>query len=410
MTAWTVAFDAFASWAGNGLAGASFWTILAYLLGTTHITIVSVTLYLHRAQAHRALDLHPAVAHFFRFWLWLNTAMVTKEWVAIHRKHHAKCETVDDPHSPQTRGLKALLLTGVELYRAEAKNAETISKYGHGTPDDWMERHVYDRLSIHGVSALLIFNLLMFGGWGATVWAIQMLWIPLWATGVINGIGHYWGYRNFESPDAATNVSPIGFIVGGEELHNNHHTFPTSAKFSVKRYEFDIGWGYIRLLQYFGLAKPRKTAPRLVDGAIKPADRDTLEALIANRYEVMARFGREMKVTCTRELQRLKQEGARHGARWTQFKLAKRWLPRDAARIPAELGADLAAVRAASPVLDQWVTMRDELRQLWTRTNVSAEQLVKELQAWCARAEASGIAELREFSMRLRAARSLNLA
>ncbi len=405
MNAWTAAFDAFATWAGQGLADASFWTILAYVLVTTHITIVSVTLYLHRSQAHRSVDMHPAVAHFFRFWLWLNTGMVTKEWVAIHRKHHAKCETEEDPHSPQTRGLKALLLTGVELYRAEAKNAETLSKYGHGTPDDWMERQVYTRLGIHGVAALLIFNVLMFGGWGATIWAIQMLWIPLWATGVINGIGHYWGYRNFEAPDASTNVSPIGFIVGGEELHNNHHTFPTSAKFSVKKYEFDIGWGYIRLLQFFGLAQPRKRPPQLVEGAVQPADRQTLEAVIANRYEVMARFGREMKAACRQELDRLKAEGARHSARWSELKLAKRWLPRDADRIPAELGAKLAAVRAANPVLDQWLTMREELRQLWTRTNVSAEQLVKDLQAWCARAEASGIEELKALSIRLRASR-----
>jgi stearoyl-CoA desaturase (Delta-9 desaturase) len=399
------AFAWFAQWAGEGLSGASVWVILAYLLITTHITIMSVTLYLHRSQAHRALDLHPAVSHFMRGWLWLTTGMVTKEWVAIHRKHHAKCETEEDPHSPQTRGLKALLLTGVELYRAESKNMETLSKYGHGTPNDWVERNIYSRPGVLGVGSLLVFNLLMFGGWGAAVWAMQMLWIPLWATGVINGIGHYWGYRNFEAPDASHNVSPIGLIVGGEELHNNHHTFPTSAKFSVKKYEVDIGWGYIRLLQFFGLARPRKVPPRLVEGAIQPADQSTLEALIANRYEVMARYGRELRATSARELARLKAEGAKHSAQWKQIKLAKRWLPQDADRIPHEISLHLAAARAASPALDKLMTMREELRGLWTRTNVSAEQLVKDLQAWCQRAEESGVAELRSFSMRLRASR-----
>ncbi len=402
--------NAFATFAGEGLSGASFWSILAYTLITTHITIVSVTLYLHRAQAHRSLDLHPSVSHFFRFWLWLTTGMVTKEWVAIHRKHHAKCETEEDPHSPQTRGLKALLLTGVELYRAESKNMETMSKYGHGTPNDWVERHVYARPGILGVGALLVFNILMFGGWGATIWAIQMLWIPIWATGVINGIGHYWGYRNFESPDAATNVSPIGFIIGGEELHNNHHTYPTSAKFSVKKYEFDIGWGYIRALQFFGLAKPRKRPPQMVEGHVQPADARTLEVLIANRYEVMARFSRELRATCRAELTRLQAEGAKHSAQWQQFKLAKRWLHRDVDLIPEALTPQLQAARAASPALDKLLVMREELRQLWTRTNVSAEQLVKELQAWCQRAEESGIAELRQLSMRLRASRLQSFA
>lgn len=397
--------NAFVDWVGNGFVHASPWAILAYLLVTTHITIVSVTLYLHRAQAHRALDLHPAVSHFFRFWLWLTTGMVTKEWVAIHRKHHAKCETEEDPHSPQTRGLKALLLTGVELYRAEAKNQETLAKYGHGTPNDWMENKVYTKLGIHGIGAVLIFNLLMFGGWGAAIWAAQMLWIPIWATGVINGIGHYWGYRNFESPDAATNVSPIGIIVGGEELHNNHHTFPTSAKFSVKKGEFDIGWMYIRILQTFGLAKPRKLPPKLVEAELLPADKRTLEAVIANRYELMARYGRELRATCRAELARLKAEGAKHSAQWKQLKLAKRYLHRDEGRIPQRHSDQLAAARAASPALDKLYTMREELRSLWTRTNVSAEQLVKDLQAWCQRAEESGIAELRAFSMRLRASR-----
>ncbi|KQW41209.1 MULTISPECIES: acyl-CoA desaturase [unclassified Roseateles] len=393
------------NWLSDGLIGASGWQVLAFTLVVTHITISAVTIFLHRAQSHRALELGPIPSHFFRFWLWLTTGMVTKEFVAIHRKHHAKCETEEDPHSPQTRGLKALLLTGVELYRAESRNEETMRKYGLGTPDDWIERNLYTRFSWQGVALMLILDLLMFGAIGATVWAIQMAWIPVWATGVINGIGHYWGYRNFEAPDASTNVVPWGILIGGEELHNNHHTYPTSAKFSVKKFEFDIGWGYIRAMEMIGWAKVRKTAPKLSLGEIKPAaDARTLEALIANRYEVMASYARSLKAACAAELAKVKADGGRHSERFTQFKLAKRWLHRDEDRIPAEVHGDLAHVRAASPVIDKLVTMREELRQLWTRTNVSADQLVADLQAWCRRAEESGIAELQAFSMRLRAA------
>jgi stearoyl-CoA desaturase (delta-9 desaturase) len=391
-------------WLANGLLNASGWQVLVFTLVVTHITISSVTIFLHRAQSHRALELGAVPSHFFRFWLWLTTGMVTKEFVAIHRKHHAKCETEEDPHSPQTRGLKALLLTGVELYRAESRNQETMRKYGLGTPDDWIERNLYTRFSWQGVALMLILDLAMFGAIGATVWAVQMAWIPVWATGVINGIGHYWGYRNFEAPDASTNVVPWGILIGGEELHNNHHTYPTSAKFSVKPFEFDIGWGYIRAMEMIGWAKVRKTVPKLSLGEIKPADARTLEALIANRYEVMASYARDLKAACAAELARVKAEGGKHSDRWAQFKQAKRWLHRDEDRIPAEVHGDLAHVRAASPVIDKLVTMREELRQLWTRTNVSAEQLVADLQAWCRRAEESGIAELQAFSMRLRAA------
>ena len=397
--------DALVQWLGFGLLGASPWQVVVYALVVTHITIAAVTIFLHRAQAHRALDLGPIPSHFFRMWLWLTTGMVTKEWVAIHRKHHAKCETEEDPHSPQTRGLKKVLREGAELYRTEAKNMETIAKFSHGTPDDWIERNLYTRFSWQGVGLMLIINMALFGAIGASIWALQMAWIPIWAAGVVNGIGHFWGYRNFEAQDASTNISPWGIIIGGEELHNNHHTYPTSAKFSVKPYEFDIGWGYIRAMEMIGWAKVRKTAPKLRHGAIKPADKDTLEAVIANRYEVMAKYGRGLKAACETEMARLKAEGAQHSAKWAQFKLAHRWLHRDEDKIPQDLHSQLAGVRAASPVLDKLVTMREELRQLWTRTNVSAEQLVSDLQAWCRRAEESGIAELRNFSMSLRAAR-----
>jgi len=392
-------------WLAYGLwSSSTWWQVLLITLGMTHITICSVTIFLHRAQAHRALDLHPIPEHFFRFWLWLTTGMVTKEFVAVHRKHHAKCETEEDPHSPQTRGIKALLLTGVELYRIESKVPETIAKYGRGTPDDWIERNLYTRFSWEGVGVMLAIDLAVFGAIGLTVWAVQMLWIPVMATGIINGIGHYWGYRNFEAPDASTNVSPWGFVIGGEELHNNHHTYPTSAKFSVKPFEFDIGWAYIRAMELVGLAKVRKTAPQLKLGQVRPqADAHTLEAIIANRYEVMAKYASELRAACAAELARVKAQGS---VNLTELQLAQRWLHRDAEKIPANVLPQLAKAVKGSPQLAKLVTMREQLRQLWTRTNVSADQLVVDLQLWCKQAESSGIEALEQFSIKLRAVRT----
>ncbi len=397
---WPV-MNAALQWLGHGLLDLSWWQIVLYALVTTHITIVSVTVYLHRHQAHRAMDLHPAVAHFFRFWLWLATGQVTKEWVSIHRKHHAKCETVDDPHSPVAHGIETVFWKGAELYRAEAKNQETLAKYSHGCPNDWLERHLYSRFSWQGVGLMMILNLALFGAAGLTVWAVQMAWIPFWAAGVVNGIGHWWGYRNFEAPDASHNVSPWGIIIGGEELHNNHHTYPTSAKFSVKPFEFDIGWGYIRALEMVGLAKVKKTPPKLQLGALKPvADERTLEALIANRYEVMAGYAHAIRAACKHEIEQLKA----HKADISVLKTARKWLHRDDDKVPAAVRPHLEQARAAHPNLDLLATMREELRQLWLNTTRSRDQLAVELQAWCQRAEASGVAALQEFSMRLRAA------
>ena len=398
-------FEALVDWLANGLLETSGWQIVAITLLFTHITIASVTIFLHRAQAHRALELHPLPAHFFRLWLWLTTGMVTKEWVAIHRKHHAKCETEEDPHSPQTRGIKTVLLQGSELYRTEAKNQDTLAKFGHNTPDDWIERNLYTRFSWQGVGLMLTINVILFGAIGATIWAIQMAWIPITAAGIINGIGHWWGYRNFEASDASTNVSPWGIIIGGEELHNNHHTYPTSAKLSVKPYEFDIGWAYIRAMEMVGLAKVRKTPPRLRIGAIRPVpDSQTLEAVISNRYEVMARYARNLRHAGTAEIDRLRAEGAAGSAKLANMRLAQRWLHRDSDKIPAEVQAQVALAIQESPRLTKLVAMREELRQLWTRTNVSADQLVSDLQIWCKKAEESGIAALQDFAVKLRAA------
>ena len=405
MDSLTMVRDALVNWLADGLVGARWWEVLVFALVVTHITIASVTIFLHRAQAHRSLELHAAPSHFFRLWLWLTTGMVTKEWVAIHRKHHAKCETEDDPHSPQTRGIKAVLLTGSEMYRAEAKVTETLAKFGHGTPDDWLERNLYARFSWQGVGVMLLLDLSLFGAIGAAVWALQMAWIPITAAGIINGIGHWWGYRNFEAVDASTNISPWGLLIGGEELHNNHHTYPTSAKLSVKRYEFDIGWMYIRALEIVGLATVRKTPPMLRLGSIKPvADDKTLEAIIANRYEVMANYARNLRRASRAEVARLKAEGASSAAKLANMKLAKRWLHRDVEKIPPAVQAQVALAVQQSPGLAKLVAMREELRSLWTRTNVSAEQLVVDLQAWCRKAEESGIAALQEFALKLRSA------
>ena len=392
-------FNAILDWVGHGTWHLAWWQIVLFTLALTHITMISVTVFLHRHQAHRALDLHPAVAHFFRLWLWLTTGQVTKEWAAIHRKNHAKCEQPDDPHSPQVYGIRKVLFQGAELYRAESKNKETMVRYGHGTPDDWIERNLYTRFSWQGVGLMMVIDLSLFGALGLTVWAVQMAWTPITAAGIINGAAHYWGYRNFESPDASTNISPWGIIIAGEELHNNHHTYPTSAKLSVKPYEFDIGWMYISILQFAGLAHVKKTPPKAAYGDVRPvADEKTLEALIANRYEIMAGFAKQMQATVREELAAMKARSADTAA----IKAAKLWAHRDAEKIPAAAIPQLALARAASPVLDKMVTMREELRQMWLNTAVSREQLTSDLAAWCHRAEDSGIATLREFSYKLR--------
>jgi len=394
---WAV-LNAAIDWLAHGSLGFSWLQVLVVTLVLTHITIASVTIYLHRHSAHRALDLHPLVSHFFRFWLWLTTGQVTKQWTAIHRKHHAKCEQEEDPHSPHVHGIKTVLLTGAELYRKESKNLDTLARYGHGTPDDWIERNLYTRFSWQGVALMLIIDLTLFGALGLTVWAVQMMWIPVTAAGIINGAAHYWGYRNFEAQDASTNLSPWGILIGGEELHNNHHTYPTSAKLSVKPYEFDIGWMYITILQSIGLAKVKKTPPKLAYGEIRPvADEKTLEALIANRYEVMAGYARQMRGVFRQEVSSAKVDDH-------VIKVASRWFHRAAEKVPAEAVSLLSQARTAYPVLDKMVVMRDELSQIWLNTSHSREQLAADLQAWCRRAEESGITALRDFSAQLRAA------
>jgi stearoyl-CoA desaturase (delta-9 desaturase) len=384
----------------QGLASASWWQILIFTLVATHITIAGVTVFLHRCQAHRALDLHPAVAHFFRFWLWLTTGMVTREWAAIHRKHHAKCEGNEDPHSPVRWGLRKVLLEGAELYRAEAANRETLEKYGHGTPDDWIERKLYSRFPYVGVYLMLAINVLLFGAIGLAVFGIQMLWIPVLAAGVINGLGHARGYRNFDCPDRSTNILPWGILIGGEELHNNHHAFTTSAKLSNKWYEFDIGWLYIRSLELLGLARVKKIAPRPRLTELRPTiDFEALQAVIAHRYDVMQQFARSLRKTCAEEAQRLRGLSR---PEVTLLESARHWLHLDAGRLSGNEREQLPQVLAASERLSFLIEMRHELGAIWERSNRSAEQLVVMLQQWCQRAEASGVPALQKMSLRIR--------
>lgn len=396
----SMVLDSLVNFLIHGVTGATGWQVLVITLILTHITIASVTIFLHRHQAHRALDLHAIPSHFFRFWLWMTTGQVTKEWAAIHRKHHAKCETPEDPHSPVTRGIKKVLFEGAELYKIESKNLETLEKYGHGTPDDWLEKHLYSRYSFLGIQLMLVIDVLLFGVLGVTVWAVQMAWIPVMAAGVINGIGHFWGYRNYDCVDASTNIVPWGILIGGEELHNNHHTFATSARLSSKWYEFDIGWFYIRTLEVLHLAHVNKVAPapKFAKGKTE-ADLDTLRSVIANRYDVMAKYAKSVKRAWQVEVTQLKANAELKKA---FLKSSKKLLQREPAKLAASQQQQLSELFEHSKALQTMHEMRVELAKIWERSNFSAEQLLQQLQDWCRRAEASGIESLQEFSMRLR--------
>ncbi|MHB1941707.1 MAG: DesA family fatty acid desaturase [Acidiferrobacteraceae bacterium] len=385
----------------DGLLNLPWWGDILAALAMTHLTIVSVTIYLHRHQTHRALDLHPALAHVFRFWLWISTGMLTKEWVAIHRKHHAKCETNEDPHSPKIFGIRKVLWQGAELYRTEAKKQETLSKYGHNTPDDWIERHVYLPLNTKGILFMLLIDLVLFGVIGVSIWAVQMMWIPLFAAGVINGIGHFAGYRNYECPDQSTNIVPFGLLIGGEELHNNHHAYASSAKFSSKWWEFDLGWGYIRLVEMLGLAKVRKVAPvPHFDLNKQRCDIDTVRAVVINRFQVMARFAAEVLHPVHRE--ELSKVDPRDREQWTLLKRARWLLTREPTLIDEAGRKRLNLALQHSGALETVYMMKERLQDIWKRSAATHEQLRHALEEWCTQAEGTGIQALREFSRRLK--------
>ncbi len=382
----------------TGLLSLSIWQLILVGLILTHITIASVTIYLHRCQAHRALDLHPVMSHFFRFWLWLTSGMLTKEWVAVHRKHHSKCETEDDPHSPIILGIGKVLGEGSELYDAAAQDAETLAKYGFGTPNDWLENTIYTPWRNWGIAVLLAIELVLFGPLGLTLWAVQMLWIPLWAAGVINGLGHYLGYRNFETRDASTNLIPIAFFIGGEELHNNHHAYPSSAKLSVRWYEFDLGWGYIRIMSMLKLAHIKRTALKSkIDWAKPIADAETMLAVLKNRVHVMALYSRSViDPVLNLEIKNADAETK---------KLLKKAKPLVTGKIyrPDHLTIDdLADALEASQTLATVYKFKEQLRELWTTAGLSHEKRLEALREWCRQAEETRILCLEQFALTLR--------
>ncbi|MBT2988632.1 MAG: fatty acid desaturase [Candidatus Thiodiazotropha sp. (ex Ctena orbiculata)] len=382
----------------NGLFDLSLSDLIILTLVLTHVTIVSVTIFLHRHQAHRALELHPLLSHFFRLWLWLTTGMVTREWVAIHRKHHAKCETEDDPHSPQTRGLSKVLWQGAELYQEEAGNAETLERYGKGTPDDWLERNLYQRHNYSGIVLLLMLEIVLLGPAGITVWAIQMIWIPFWAAGVINGIGHYWGYRNFEIPNTSTNILPWGLFIGGEELHNNHHAFASSAKLSNRWWELDLGWFYIRTFSVLGLARVLKVAPKRSFIDERPQlDMDAIKALTANRLQLFSDYRRKvMKPVFRDEIRRAKRPIRR------LYRSAQRLVRRDRMLLSDSDLVQLKEILDTNAALNKVYEFKLKLQAIWDQQASSHDKRLEALSQWCAQAEASGVEALREFVSLLR--------
>jgi len=387
----------------EGLFQLPWWGYVIVAAVFTQITIAGVTLYLHRCQTHRALDLHPIVSHFFRFWLWATTSMVTKEWVAVHRKHHANVESEDDPHSPQVHGIARVLWLGALLYHKEIANQKTLDQYGGGTPDDWLERRVYSRLRNTGIFSMLIVNVVLFGAVpGAAIWAVQMAWIPFWAAGVINGVGHYWGYRNFEVPDASKNIVPWGLIIGGEELHNNHHAYASSAKFSNKKWEVDIGWLYIRVLSALRLARVRRTVPKLVEVEEKQQfDLESVRALVNTRFQIMANFISDVVHDVHRqEIRQLARSGNREYV--PLVKRARRLMTRESRLLSDRARTQLSYVLGISPRLNKVYLMKQRLQEIWSSHAQSQEKLLHALEDWCRTAEASGIEALREFSRRLR--------
>ena len=381
----------------TGLLELPIWGYIAVALVATHITIAGVTIYLHRAMAHRAVDLHPLVSHFFRLWLWLTTGQVTREWIAVHRKHHAKVETEEDPHSPQIHGIRKLLLQGTELYRIGVKDQATLERYGHGAPDDWLERNVYTRHSGKGYYLTLALNVILFGPIGLTIWAVQMLWIPVTAAGVINGIGHWWGYRNYETADASTNIVPFGIIIGGEELHNNHHAFASSAKLSNKWWEFDIGWLYIRLMEMLGLAKVKKTAPEPVIVPGKAfVDLDSVKGVIGNRMQVMSQYANNVLSKVYKE----ELDRADHAKR-PSLRHVKSLLVREESLLSIDARQRLEAALNDSQALQTVYQYKRRLQAIWQERTASHERLLHSLQEWCREAEESGIRALQEFARTL---------
>jgi len=378
----------------QGLWQLTGWQTLAYTLVLTHLSIVCVTVYLHRCQAHRAMDMHPALAHFFRFVGWFTISTITKEWVSVHRKHHAKCETVDDPHSPVIKGLKTVLFTGAELYADEIENEETIKRYSKGCPEDWIEKNLYQKYKMLGIFLMLAVNIILLGPIGITVWAIQMAWMPFHAAGIINGVGHAFGYRNFECSDAARNIVPWGIWIGGEELHNNHHTYPNSAKLSVKKWEFDIGWMYIRAFEILGLVKNVRRGPVVhVDDNKLELDFDSALAAANNRFQIMAKFYKNVIKPVVAEQKQNADEST-----LALFKRAKGIIAKEDSLLSDKYRDQLGELVSADEIMEKVYHMKQQLLLVWKKRSSSSEELLSAMQLWCKEAEESGIRVLQDFA------------
>ena len=378
-----------------GLVKLSFWGYVLVTFILVQITMMAVTLYLHRDAAHRAVDLHPALRHFFRFWIWATSGMITGEWVAVHRKHHAFSDVPGDPHSPVLLGLKKILLEGAEVYRESARDPEIVAKYGRGTPTDWLEQNVYAKHRNLGIVLLVLTDLVVFGVPGIIILSVQLLAMPLMAAGVINGLGHAVGYRNFECDNAARNLVPWGLLTGGEELHNNHHAFPSSARFSMRRAEFDIGWMWLTVFSAVGLADVRKVAPRALAEAPRPmVDLDTVRTVITARMDVLRNYARSVTLPV------LKAEVAA-GADRVSLRM-KRLLVRHPSLLDEGARARLQQVLADNTALRTVHEYRDRLAVLWSGTIGNNERLTAHLSQWIREAEASGIERLQQFARSLK--------
>ena len=387
----------------QGILEAGTGSVIALTLAMTHATIVAVTVYLHRYSAHRALSMKPGLEHAFRLWLWLTTGMSTRTWTAVHRKHHARTETAEDPHSPVHQGLAKVLWQGTELYR-KAATKQTLRRFGHGTPDDWLERCVYGRYRYAGLAAMLVADLALFGPIGLTVWAVQMLWIPFFAAGVVNGVCHHTGYRNFDTDDASRNLVPWGVLIGGEELHNNHHACPGSAKMSARWWEIDVGWWWIRAFEWLGLVKVKKLAPRLATAErTQEVGRETVLALLTHRFRILAWYRERVLEPVYRD-----EEGRAAVATRRVLIAARKRLKKDPGTTRNDAGRTQRRAMAASEAVRIVYEGRSELRRLFETRAETMEELVTRLARWCAEAECSGVAALREFSLELRTYRCAN--
>jgi stearoyl-CoA desaturase (Delta-9 desaturase) len=389
-----------------GLANLGIWGYIVVTLLWLHGTMMAVTLYYHRDQAHRAVDLHPVVRHICRFWLWINTGSSTREWVAVHRKHHAHCEKEGDPHSPRLYGLKRVLLEGAELYRTAARDRETLEKYAKGTPNDWLENNLYHHpvRSYYGIALLVVADLVLFGVPGIIMIALQLSNMPFMAAGIINGLCHAKGYRNFETDDASTNLWPLGLLVAGEELHNNHHAFPTSARFSMRPHEVDMGWLHLKVLVALKLAKIRRvaSAPELEATSRATTELDDLRAIIVNRMHVLRHYTYNVTLPVLRREVESLGDNANSLLRATRQHLS--WQPE---MLDETARRRLAELAARHPTFHTVLQFRNELKQLWEGAHTSNERLLAEFREWCVRAEKSGIQGLEEFVAYLKSFRAM---